>query len=106
MPPTNSGNPTWSSLISNFDPFSNLINFFSVDGEFEASWKPNMVIQSDGHVLWIPPIIYKTSCEVDVTYFPFDQQSCRMDLGSWTYTKDQVTLAHDLESSIGGTSVL
>ncbi|KAM3185443.1 hypothetical protein ACTXT7_006333 [Hymenolepis weldensis] len=64
----------------------------SVDGEFEATFKPNVVLQSDGHVLWIPPIIYKTSCEIDVKYFPFDEQTCRIDLGSWIYTKDEVEL--------------
>ncbi|VDL64051.1 unnamed protein product [Hymenolepis diminuta] len=64
----------------------------NVDGEFEATFKPNVVLQNDGHVLWIPPIIYKTSCEIDVKYFPFDEQTCRIDLGSWTYTKDEVEL--------------
>nr|CUU98598.1 hypothetical transcript [Hymenolepis microstoma] len=64
----------------------------NVDGEFEATFKPNVVLQSDGHVLWIPPIIYKTSCAIDVKYFPFDEQTCRMELGSWTYIKDQVEL--------------
>lgn len=63
---------------------------FSVDGEFEAIWKPNTILHSDGRVLWIPPAIFKTSCEIDVRYFPFDQQTCHMDLASWTYTNDQV----------------
>ncbi|VUZ57268.1 unnamed protein product [Hymenolepis diminuta] len=69
-----------------------LTTYLSVDGEFEATFKPNVVLQNDGHVLWIPPIIYKTSCEIDVKYFPFDEQTCRIDLGSWTYTKDEVEL--------------
>ncbi|VDK33828.1 unnamed protein product [Taenia asiatica] len=64
----------------------------NVDGEFEAVWKPNIILHSDGRVLWIPPAIFKTSCEIDVRYFPFDQQTCHMDLGSWTYTNDQVEL--------------
>ncbi|VDN97693.1 unnamed protein product [Rodentolepis nana] len=61
----------------------------NVDGEFQATFKPNVVLQNDGHVLWIPPIIYKTSCAIDVKYFPFDEQTCRMELGSWTYIKEQ-----------------
>ncbi|KAH9283385.1 Acetylcholine receptor subunit beta-like 1 [Echinococcus granulosus] len=64
----------------------------NVDGEFEAIWKPNTILHSDGRVLWIPPAIFKTSCEIDVRYFPFDQQTCHMDLGSWTYTHNQVEL--------------
>jgi len=43
-----------------------------------------------GNVLWIPPAIYKSSCTIDVTYFPFDQQECKMKFGSWTFNGDQV----------------
>jgi hypothetical protein len=28
-----------------------------------------------------------------VTYFPFDQQTCIMKFGSWTFTGDQVSLS-------------
>lgn len=48
------------------------------------------LLHSNGHVLWIPPAILKTSCVIDVRYFPFDQQTRHNELGSWTYTKDLV----------------
>ncbi|VDN10942.1 unnamed protein product [Dibothriocephalus latus] len=64
----------------------------TVDGNFEGSWKPNMVLSSNGNVLWIPPAIYKSSCQIDVRYFPFDQQTCQMKLGSWTYNSREVDL--------------
>ena len=62
----------------------------SADGKYEVSYKPNVVIFSHGDVLWIPPAIYKSSCTIDVTYFPFDQQECKMKFGSWTFNGDQV----------------
>lgn len=34
----------------------------------------------------------QSSCTIDVTYFPFDQQTCIMKFGSWTFTGDQVSL--------------
>ena len=56
------------------------------------SYKPSVVISNDGNVLWIPPAIYKSSCRIDVKYFPFDEQECEMKFGSWTFNGDQVGL--------------
>lgn len=36
-------------------------------------------------------LIFQSSCTIDVTYFPFDQQTCIMKFGSWTFTGDQVS---------------
>ena len=35
---------------------------------------------------------FQSSCTIDVTYFPFDQQTCIMKFGSWTFTGNQVSL--------------
>lgn len=49
------------------------------------------VLHYTGKVLWTPPAIFKSSCEIDVRYFPFDQQTCFMKFGSWTYDGFQVS---------------
>ena len=69
-----------------------LLFFSSADGKYEVSYKPNVVVHSSGEVLWIPPAIYKSSCTIDVEFFPFDQQQCEMKFGSWTFNGDQVEL--------------
>lgn len=38
-------------------------------------------------------LLFQSSCTIDVTYFPFDQQTCIMKFGSWTFNGDQVSLA-------------
>ena len=30
-------------------------------------------------------MILHTKCKADVTYFPFDEQNCKIKLNSWTY---------------------
>lgn len=62
----------------------------SADGKYEVSYEPNVVMVKDGMKLWIPISIYKSSCTIDVTYFPFDEQRCEMELGSWTFNSSQV----------------
>ena len=48
------------------------------------------IIKYDGTVLWVPHLIFKSSCSIDVTNFPFDSQTCHMWFGSWTHPKQEV----------------
>jgi len=43
------------------------------------------VVSADGNVFWMPPAILKSTCSIDIVYFPFDVQTCTLKLGSWTY---------------------
>ncbi|CAH8495713.1 unnamed protein product [Heterobilharzia americana] len=42
-------------------------------------------IGSDGSVLWNPMSIFKSTCSVDIKYFPFDRQKCVLKFGPWSY---------------------
>ncbi len=50
-------------------------------------------------VEWKPPAIYHSSCEMDVEYFPFDEQTCVMKFGSWTYDGFQVNIGWLIKNS-------
>ena len=52
----------------------------------------NAMIRSNGKVFWPVPSKLQSTCKVDVTYFPFDDQKCRLKFGSWTYDGFQVTI--------------
>lgn len=79
-----------------------IVLFNNADGNYEASYKPNVLAYADvqegpgsANILWIPPAIYKSSCTIDVKYFPFDEQQCEMRFGSWTFDAQQVRLKHE-----------
>ena len=62
----------------------------SADGNFEVTLSTKATLYHSGRVEWKPPAIYHSSCEMDVEYFPFDEQTCVMKFGSWTYDGFQV----------------
>ena len=62
----------------------------SADGNFEVTLATKATLYHEGRVEWKPPAIYHSSCEMDVEYFPFDEQTCVMKFGSWTYDGFQV----------------
>lgn len=49
----------------------------------------------------MPPGIFKSTCKIDITWFPFDDQHCDMKFGSWTYDGNQVTPPVSLASDFG-----
>ena len=50
----------------------------SVDGVFEVALYCNVLVSPDGCVYWLPPAIFRSSCPISVTYFPFDWQNCSL----------------------------
>ena len=58
----------------------------------------NAIVSNNGYVLWVVPAMIKSSCKIDVTYFPFDQQKCPLKFGSWTYDGFQLDLINLKES--------
>ncbi|XP_035713320.1 acetylcholine receptor subunit alpha-like isoform X2 [Folsomia candida] len=71
-----------------------IVLYNNADGNFEVTLATKATLYSSGMVEWKPPAIYKSSCEIDVEYFPFDEQTCVMKFGSWTYDGFQVDLRH------------
>ncbi|KAF7997902.1 hypothetical protein HCN44_009300 [Aphidius gifuensis] len=71
-----------------------IVLYNNADGEYGVTTMTKAVLHYTGKVLWTPPAIFKSSCEIDVRYFPFDQQTCFMKFGSWTYDGFQIDLKH------------
>lgn len=71
----------------------------SADDEFSSSMETNVVLRHDGQVMWDQPAITKSSCSVDVAFFPFDVQQCHLTFGSWTHNGNQMDLFNALDSA-------
>lgn len=74
-----------------------IVLYNNADGNFEVTLSTKATLYNSGRVEWKPPAIYHSSCEMDVEYFPFDEQTCVMKFGSWTYDGYQVDLRHQEE---------
>nr|XP_022295875.1 neuronal acetylcholine receptor subunit beta-3-like [Crassostrea virginica] len=68
-----------------------LKNGFTEFKELGASFY-NVILSVDGTVLWTPYQVFQTHCSVDVTYFPFDTQTCEIQFTLWSHYTFQVTL--------------
>ncbi|XP_041791344.1 neuronal acetylcholine receptor subunit alpha-7-like [Chelmon rostratus] len=62
-----------------------ILLYNSADERFDATYHTNIVVNSSGYCSYIPPGIFKSTCSIDVRWFPFDIQRCDLKFGSWTY---------------------
>ncbi|XP_038941102.1 acetylcholine receptor subunit beta isoform X3 [Rattus norvegicus] len=62
------------------------------DGNFDVALDINVVVSFEGSVRWQPPGLYRSSCSIQVTYFPFDWQNCTMVFSSYSYDSSEVSL--------------
>jgi len=76
----------------------------SADEDIDSTFPTNVVVSSDGGCLWVPPGMFLSTCKIDISWFPFDDQLCSMKFGSWTYDSTGIDLQLDGDSNSGDTS--
>uniref|UniRef100_A0A8D8QPX0 Neuronal acetylcholine receptor subunit alpha-10 n=2 Tax=Cacopsylla melanoneura TaxID=428564 RepID=A0A8D8QPX0_9HEMI len=75
-----------------------IILYNNADAQYNSAViNTNVIVTSDGEVTWLSHGIYRSSCDIDVEYFPFDIQSCTMKWASWTYDGYQLDLMKERE---------
>ncbi len=57
------------------------------------------ILRSDGLVFWIPPVTFRTACDLDYSYWPWDVQVCKVVIGSWTKTGEEIDLVVSLDDT-------
>ena len=53
-----------------------ILMYNSASESFDSTYQTNVVVTSAGLCTYIPPGIFKSSCPIDITWFPFDDQVC------------------------------
>jgi len=71
-----------------------IILYNNADGNYHLTTMTKATLFHHGLVKWEPPAIFKSSCDIDVRYFPFDEQTCWLKFGSWTFDGFQIDLVH------------
>ena len=75
-----------------FRPDITLINSVDNENVIRTSTHSDMILWNTGEMFWMPAISMKTICDVDLSEWPFDQQTCIYRFASWTYDGDSLDL--------------
>lgn len=59
-------------------PTTLALSWCSNDGLFEIAYYCNVLIYDTGSVYWLPPAIFRSTCAINVEFFPFDWQNCSL----------------------------
>ncbi|GBL78634.1 Neuronal acetylcholine receptor subunit alpha-7 [Araneus ventricosus] len=63
-----------------------IILYNNADSQYNnAILSTNVIISSDGNLTWLSSAIFRSSCKINVAWFPFDEQNCSMKFASWSY---------------------
>ena len=68
---------------------------FSIELKRVDSMAERLQIHHDGSVSRVPPTVYRSSCKVDMTNFPFDEQHCDFKFGTWGHSADKLDMVSD-----------
>ncbi|XP_070585841.1 acetylcholine receptor subunit epsilon [Erythrolamprus reginae] len=71
----------------------------NIDGNFEVAYSSNVLIFPGGSMYWLPPAIFRSSCPIEVTFFPFDWQNCSLIFRSQTHNAREIELQYGLDDN-------
>uniref|UniRef100_U5EQR7 Putative acetylcholine receptor n=1 Tax=Corethrella appendiculata TaxID=1370023 RepID=U5EQR7_9DIPT len=58
------------------------------------------LLDSNGSIIWVPPVQFRTYCELNMRKWPFDEQTCKLRFGSWAFDGNKLNISFDEESYI------
>ncbi|XP_077772861.1 acetylcholine receptor subunit epsilon isoform X3 [Podarcis muralis] len=73
----------------------------NIDGNFQVAYFCNVLIYPGGSIFWLPPAIFRSTCAIEVTFFPFDWQNCSLVFRSQSYNAREVVLTFGGDDQTG-----
>lgn len=65
----------------------------NADPEYsEAIVSTDIYVTPRGNVSWLASAIFRSSCQMKVRYYPFDDQACNMTFASWSHNGFEISL--------------
>jgi len=53
-----------------------------------------VLLHSDGLLHWEPGGIFRTTCDINIAYFPFDSQRCPLVIGAYSYHSTRMNISN------------
>lgn len=75
-----------------FRPDITIINAVETENVLRTSTHSDLILWNTGEMFWMPAISMKTICDVDLTNWPYDRQTCIYRFASWTYDGSALNL--------------
>ncbi|CAL8121932.1 unnamed protein product [Orchesella dallaii] len=66
--------------------------------EIDHFGNTRLIVYNSSHVVWVPPTKFQVPCQTDLRKWPYDQQTCSINVGSWAH--DGTTLDILIPSNI------
>ncbi|XP_052224722.1 acetylcholine receptor subunit alpha-L1-like [Dreissena polymorpha] len=110
---------SWNDTFLKWDPntFGGIKFYYWPQNEV---WKPDIALQNSyldykglgdktlnvmnihtGAMYWNPFQVFKSTCSLDIFYFPFDYQTCYLRFQAWSYSRRQVNMESGYRDSQG-----
>ncbi len=95
MPQTETS-PIWTLLRDCVMALTAVLFPCSADvSSYKSTINTKVIVSSNGVVKLLSMAIFHSSCDINVKYFPFDEQRCTLKFSSWTYDMMQVDRSQD-----------
>ncbi|GMT06780.1 hypothetical protein PENTCL1PPCAC_28954, partial [Pristionchus entomophagus] len=78
-----------------------ILMFNIVSRQVSTPLSSQYIVNHEGLVRQNPPGIFRFACSIDIPFFPFDDHTCFLKFGSWTYDGTKINLTMYLTEIYG-----